>query len=259
MGQSYSVIPLNKFLDWEGSAEYLRERGLTPPYRAEYSRAPTLSDIRTVLSELEDYTTEYGGGSSSWQARISSAVDPRRGPNTTINVLNIVESEAGEQVADHFYFEKGWPQLALHILEKLSRVCGPFVFIPDSEPTPTIVTPGMALPELPVGAPPPFTVASLQNRERRADDTRYEIINGRLYIAGQPHWRHQLCAGRILSALLNWIDQTGTGVVLWAPGLIFTPQDGSILTSQDFVAPDVVWASYEWFRRMVNKDGSRLS
>jgi Uma2 family endonuclease len=68
------------------------------------------------------------------------------------------------------------------------------------------------------------------------DGTRYEIIDGDLYVSKQPQWHHQYAGLRVSVALENWNDQTGLGVTNVAPGLIFAADDD--------VAPDVVWISH---------------
>ena len=68
------------------------------------------------------------------------------------------------------------------------------------------------------------------------DGTRYEIIDGDLYVSKQPQWHHQYAGLRVSVALENWNDQSGLGVTNVAPGLIFAADDD--------VAPDVVWISH---------------
>ena len=68
------------------------------------------------------------------------------------------------------------------------------------------------------------------------DGTRYEIINGELFVSKQPQWHHQYACTRAIVALENWNDASGLGVTNVAPGLVFA--------SDDDVAPDVVWISH---------------
>lgn len=68
------------------------------------------------------------------------------------------------------------------------------------------------------------------------DGTRYEIIDGELFVSKQPQWHHQYAGLRISVALEIWNDRSGLGVTNVAPGLIFA-------SDQD-VAPDVVWISH---------------
>jgi Uma2 family endonuclease len=92
-----------------------------------------------------------------------------------------------------------------------------------------------------------FTIADLEALPDRLDDTRYEVIDGDLHVSTQPHWRHQLTAGQAWFALRSWSDQTGNGMAIEAPGVIFTPEDA--------VAPDVVWVSQERLPYVVGDDG----
>ena len=82
---------------------------------------------------------------------------------------------------------------------------------------------------------PHYTTRDLEAFPDPLDDTRYEIIDGDLYVAKQPSWHHQRVCGRAWSVLDIWSDQTGAGEAVLAPGLIFSPEDN--------VAPDVVWIS----------------
>jgi Uma2 family endonuclease len=82
---------------------------------------------------------------------------------------------------------------------------------------------------------PRYTTRDLELLPDRLDDTRYEIIDGDLYVSKQPSWHHQRVSGRIWAALDGWSEQTGIGEAVGAPGLIFSPEDN--------VAPDVVWVS----------------
>ena len=82
-----------------------------------------------------------------------------------------------------------------------------------------------------------FTTADLELFPDRLDDTRYEIINGELYVAKQPSWHHQQTCGRVFGRLDAWSAQTGSGETSLAPGVLFAEDDN--------VAPDVVWVSKE--------------
>ncbi len=67
--------------------------------------------------------------------------------------------------------------------------------------------------------------------------TRYEIIDGELFMPRAPRWSHQKVANNICAALNRWSEETGLGEATTAPGIIFS--------EVDTVIPDVVWASYE--------------
>jgi Uma2 family endonuclease len=80
-----------------------------------------------------------------------------------------------------------------------------------------------------------FTTADLEALPDRLDDTRYELIDGELLVARQPHWEHQSVSLVLGSALQVWSRQTRLGQPNIAPGVIFSPEDD--------VAPDIVWIS----------------
>jgi Uma2 family endonuclease len=65
------------------------------------------------------------------------------------------------------------------------------------------------------------------------DGVRYEIIDGDLYVSRQPDWHHQRASSELYRALEDWNDETGAGLAIEAPGVVFAPDDN--------VAPDVVW------------------
>ncbi|NJR62224.1 MAG: Uma2 family endonuclease [Cyanobacteria bacterium CRU_2_1] len=67
--------------------------------------------------------------------------------------------------------------------------------------------------------------------------TRYEIIDGELFVTRAPRWRHQRVADNICAALNQWSDATKLGEATTTPGIIFS--------EANTVIPDVVWASYE--------------
>ena len=92
-----------------------------------------------------------------------------------------------------------------------------------------------------------WTVRDLDLFPDPIDDTRYEIIGGELHVSRQPHWRHQMAAGRTISAVEVWSAETGSGYVLDAPGVIFSQDDA--------VAPDLVWVARDRFALVAGDDG----
>jgi Uma2 family endonuclease len=89
-----------------------------------------------------------------------------------------------------------------------------------------------------------FTQADLELLPE-IEGVRYEIIDGELYVSTQPTEPHQYACTILSAHLVMWSSQSGTGITLQAPGLVFP--DG------DNVAPDVVWISSE--RRAEALDG----
>lgn len=82
-----------------------------------------------------------------------------------------------------------------------------------------------------------WTTADLEALPERLDGTRYEIIDGELYVSRAPDWNHQLVCTNVLWPLRRWNDQTGLGEANLTPGVIFADDDN--------VIPDVVWISKE--------------
>ncbi|MFM7450116.1 MAG: Uma2 family endonuclease [Leptolyngbyaceae cyanobacterium] len=66
--------------------------------------------------------------------------------------------------------------------------------------------------------------------------TRYEIINGELFMTRAPRWSHQQIAGNICTELNRSSATIAVGRAVATPGIIFSEADN--------VIPDVVWASY---------------
>ena len=92
-----------------------------------------------------------------------------------------------------------------------------------------------------------WTSADLELLPDPLDDKRYEIIDGELYVAKQPSFQHQFVCTQAARLLQNWCDETGAGIALIAPGLIFTPDEN--------VAPDVVWLSPQTLPHALGPDG----
>lgn len=94
-----------------------------------------------------------------------------------------------------------------------------------------------------------WTTADLDLFPEPLDDTRYEIIDGELYISHQPPWGHQYTTSQVLFALTTWNHETGSGSSVRAPGIVFA--------SGDNVAPDVVWVARDRLPNLLD-DGGHL-
>ena len=92
-----------------------------------------------------------------------------------------------------------------------------------------------------------MTTADLDVFPDPLDDTRYEIIDGELYVSQQPSLEHQFASDAACAALRSWSEQTGRGFAFSAPGVIFAQDDNA--------APDVVWISKERLREALSDDG----
>ena len=92
-----------------------------------------------------------------------------------------------------------------------------------------------------------WTTADIESLPEPLDDTRYEIIDGELFVSTQPSAGHQFTSTMVATRLTTWNDTTRLGLVLAAPGVIFADDDN--------VAPDVVWISRERLRTGLWDDG----
>ena len=79
------------------------------------------------------------------------------------------------------------------------------------------------------------------------DGTRYEIIDGELYMSRQPHYYHQYVCFELLLVLGNWNRTTKLGRVVATPGLIFAEDND--------VVPDLVWISNGQLTQSLESDG----
>ena len=69
----------------------------------------------------------------------------------------------------------------------------------------------------------------------QSEGTRYELIDGELFVTRSPHRKHHQVSGKSFSALDDWSVTSQLGQAIPAPGIV--PSDA------DNVIPDVVWVS----------------
>ena len=81
--------------------------------------------------------------------------------------------------------------------------------------------------------------------------TRYEIIDGELFMTRSPHRRHQQVCGKMFAQLDAWSESSGLGETIVAPGVIFSEADS--------VIPDVVWVSRERLAQIEDEAGHLTS
>lgn len=79
------------------------------------------------------------------------------------------------------------------------------------------------------------------------DGTRYEIIDGELFMSKAPHWRHQTTCAAIAHVLLEWVETQGEGQIMVGPGVLFGESDN--------VIPDVIWISKERLAALEDESG----
>jgi Uma2 family endonuclease len=77
--------------------------------------------------------------------------------------------------------------------------------------------------------------------------TRYEIIDGELFMSRQPHWHHQRTCGNLYHALHSWSLSSGMGQASITPGILFSEADN--------VVPDVVWISNQRLDDLMDEAG----
>src|SRR6185369_16547456 len=79
------------------------------------------------------------------------------------------------------------------------------------------------------------------------DGTRYEIIDGELFMSKSPHVFHQRVCSELHRVLSNWNELANAGDVLEGTGLIFAPDDD--------VIPDLIFISNERMETAFRSDG----
>jgi Uma2 family endonuclease len=79
------------------------------------------------------------------------------------------------------------------------------------------------------------------------EGTRYEIVDGELFMTRAPHWRHQETCLNIGMELKNWSRASGLGEASINPGVLFSETDN--------VMPDVVWISHERLALFLDEAG----
>lgn len=108
----------------------------------------------------------------------------------------------------------------------------------------------MATTSTPASPPPRakrYTLADLEHVAQPWDDTRYEIIDGELFVSTHPSVQHQYTTNEVAARLRNWSSSAGLGWVFPAPGVFFADDDNA--------APDVVWLGNERLRAILRGDG----
>ena len=79
------------------------------------------------------------------------------------------------------------------------------------------------------------------------EGTRYEIVDGELFMTRAPHWMHQETCGNIYLELKTWSRASALGRATINPSILFTDTDN--------VIPDVVWASNERLAVLLDEAG----
>jgi Uma2 family endonuclease len=77
--------------------------------------------------------------------------------------------------------------------------------------------------------------------------SRYEIIDGELFVSKARHWHHQATVNNIAVALSNWCRPLNAGLVLAGPGIVYADDEA--------VIPDLVWISKARMPALLGEDG----
>lgn len=120
-------------LDW------LNAEGVDVPPDYRESRWPSPNELRTILELLPGYTVSYRNKQGhDWDAEVVDAALGYNGMSATIWVKHVQDPDAPHS----FSFHKPWPELAVAILEVISRTCGPRVVTDDVYVRPVVITAG---------------------------------------------------------------------------------------------------------------------
>lgn len=79
------------------------------------------------------------------------------------------------------------------------------------------------------------------------EGTRYEVVDGDLFMTRAPHWKHQRTCGKFFRELDTWSELSCLGEASITAGVLFGESDD--------VIPDVVWASNERLDLLLDEAG----
>jgi hypothetical protein len=130
MGVIYAVFPLNEEL-----RQYLEKQQINVPIDAKDGKNPTLEEIRNILGMFNQYEIEWTEGNDSWQIIISEKHNIER-HWTCLCILKLID----ESNLYSIFFEKGWLDIIIKILQAFVPICGSFVIFPDSGDVPIVVS-----------------------------------------------------------------------------------------------------------------------
>lgn len=140
MGVLYSVFPLNSKL-----AACLRESETAVPKKLPPSRMPTPAELRCVAKSIPKVNaTMVTNGALLGQIDLATIGNPATGPWALINILK----NTGDDEPCDFYFEKGWPNLIVEFLVRLTGTTGPLVLVPDTGEMPLLIEPRTKVDEV---------------------------------------------------------------------------------------------------------------
>jgi len=140
MGVAYNVIAAGAVNRYPFAVECLKHYEIDSASASASNNNPSPLELRAVLDDLTGYATDYQVSPGNWQALVEATTGLKfLRPGTLVCVVDY----QGDETKPHiFYFDKGDLKLNILIVERLSRLCGPFYIFPDTGAKPLLVTPG---------------------------------------------------------------------------------------------------------------------
>jgi hypothetical protein len=137
MGVIYCVFPLD-----EKMADWLDREGVSHPAVKAWHRDPKPIEVLEAIRHLPGYKVEItvSGERREWSAQIYLS----DGSWATVRISDFRSDEAPHSIS----FIKGWPEIMLNIVERLTKHCGPLVIVDDSSGSPLLVLPNSEVKEL---------------------------------------------------------------------------------------------------------------
>ena len=126
-------------------AEWLDREGIAHPASSALDRRPTPREVAEVLRDLPGFAATITASSESgeWDAMIE-ACDPADPSWTVLRIRNYGDDDAPHDLC----FHKGFAEVVLLVVERLTRFCGPLVVVNDTGSPPIVVRPGDSISDL---------------------------------------------------------------------------------------------------------------
>jgi len=135
MSVVYVVRPMDHQI-----AHWLSTHGVDCPI-GQNGRDPTLAEVRAALGEIPDvrFHQTVGGAGGGWEVDVMNRMDPANARWTSIRSSGAATDRAP------IAFHKGWSDLIVEIVHRLSARTGPLVLFPDTGATPLPLWPARPL------------------------------------------------------------------------------------------------------------------
>ncbi len=137
MGTLHTVFILDEIINSQEGVEWLEKWGISKPDKSPPGRMPTLSELKQVLSEKDEYDIEYREGNRNLYVTISSMLDDAW---AFLVVTDYDSEKPGLDATCEFHFETGWEEVIRDIIQSLANTFGPYVWTKNGE-NPEILMP----------------------------------------------------------------------------------------------------------------------